>query len=156
MIYGAWVGSKELPAYFMEAGTPPLVVGTDIVEVQDVRRALAEFGERYFNRVFTSAEITYCLGRGRNAACHFAARFAAKEAAMKVLRPGPDDAIPWKHIESVRCPDGHCELALSGRARARADREGFQGFSMSLSHEAEYATAVVVGYRKEGFDARPA
>jgi holo-[acyl-carrier protein] synthase len=138
----------------MDAGTSPLVVGTDIVEVRDVRRALSDFGERYLNRVFTSAEITYCLGRGLDAASYLAARFAAKEAAMKVLRAGPDDAIPWKEIESVRTPDGHCELALSGRARARADDEGFRGFSMSLSHEAEYATAVVVGYRTEGIDAR--
>jgi holo-[acyl-carrier protein] synthase len=125
----------------------PLVVGTDIVDVADVEGAMRTFGDRYLNRVFTEAELGYCLAVGRTPAPHLAARFAAKEAALKVLRPTKDDAISLKSIEAVRTEGGWCELSLSGAALALANRAGLVGFSMSLSHEARYATAVVVAHR---------
>jgi holo-[acyl-carrier protein] synthase len=125
----------------------PLVVGTDIVDVADVEAAIRSFGDRYLNRVFTERELSYCLAPGRAPAPHLAARFAAKEAALKVLRPEKNEAIPPKSIEALRTEGGWCELSLSGAALALARRAGLTGFSMSLSHEARYATAVVVGHR---------
>jgi holo-[acyl-carrier protein] synthase len=125
----------------------PLVVGTDIVDVADVEAAIRSFGDRYLNRVFTEGELGYCLRPGRAPAPHLAARFAAKEAALKVLRPTKDEAISFTSIEAVRTEGGWCELFVSGAALAAANRAGFVGFSMSLSHEARYATAVVVAHR---------
>jgi holo-[acyl-carrier protein] synthase len=118
-------------------------VGTDIVGVADVRASISRFGDRYLSRVFTPRELAYCLAR-TDAPVHLAARFAAKEATMKVLRPSKDEAIDWLSIELVRAPEGHCDVALTGAAEALAHRARITGLGVSLSHETHYATAVVV------------
>ena len=125
---------------------PRMRVGTDLVAVKNVAESIAKFGERYLARVFTPSERAYCTEVGRDAASHLAARFAAKEATMKALRP-EGDAIDWQSIEVVRMPGGWCELAVTGAARALADKAGITSFSVSLSHDGEYATAVVVAER---------
>jgi holo-[acyl-carrier protein] synthase len=133
----------------MGVGCPPSVlVGTDIIEVTRVAESIARFGKRYISRIYTRDEASYCSAAGPNAAMHFAARFAAKEAAMKVLRPAPGAAIDWKAIEVVRSTGGWCDLRLHGTARTLARRGGLGEFAVSLSHEEHYATAVVVAERK--------
>jgi holo-[acyl-carrier protein] synthase len=72
-----------------------------------------------------------------------AARFAAKEATMKVLRPR-DERPDWRTIEVRRDPGGWCELALSGSAARLAHDAAIDSLSVSLSHEAGMANAVVV------------
>jgi holo-[acyl-carrier protein] synthase len=73
-----------------------------------------------------------------------AARFAAKEAAVKVLRP--EGARPdWRSIEVHRTESGWCELRLSGRAAAMAADAGIDRFAVSLTHESSMGAAVVVG-----------
>src|SRR5262249_20843004 len=81
------------------------------------------------------------------AAERLAARFAAKEAAMKVLRQGgeeADPAIPWNAIEIVRDPSGAPRLAFSGRAAELAREAGVAIVAVSLTHERTYAAAVVI------------
>ena len=119
-------------------------VGTDIVAVAAIAESIARFGDKYLARVFTPAEIAYCASRGESAPLHYAARFAAKEAAMKVLRPSKDDAIDWQAIEIVRSQSGACEIALRGAAEALRARAGIASLAVSLSHEAAYAVAVVI------------
>jgi holo-[acyl-carrier protein] synthase len=117
-------------------------VGIDLVCVSDARRALDRFGDRYLRRVFTDDESAWCLSAPACAAERLAARFAAKEAAIKVLRPA--EWVDWRSIEVVRAATGWTELALHGDAAELARREGLCHFSVSLSHDGEYATAVVV------------
>jgi holo-[acyl-carrier protein] synthase len=119
----------------------PLRVGIDLVQAATVAEALAEHGERYLQRVYTPAEIAECDGDP----LRLAARFAAKEAAMKVLRPSRDAAVPWPAIEVVRDPEGVPVLTLHGPAAELAVAAGISAFAVSLTHEAEYAAAVVVG-----------
>ena len=114
-------------------------VGIDLTSVSAVREAMSAHGDRYLDRVFTRRERTDC---GDDPA-RLAGRFAAKEAALKVLRPSPTTALPWSDIEVVRHEDGHVELALAGRAAAHADEHGLSGFAISLSHEGDAACAVV-------------
>lgn len=120
-------------------------VGLDLVRVQDVADAIARFGDRYVTRVFTPAEIAYCQAAPAPLdAQRFAARFAAKEAARKVLRPGPGDAgLGWRDVEVWRAPDGGPALRLHGAAADRARVAGFPALDVSLTHEAEWAAAVV-------------
>ena len=73
-----------------------------------------------------------------------AARFAAKEAVMKVLRP-VDVQLDWRSIEVHRMTGGWCEIRLSGQAAAMAAEAGIDEFAVSLTHEASVAAAVVVG-----------
>lgn len=124
-----------------------LVVGVDLVHVPDVAESLARFGERYVRRVFTDEEIAYCTAGIHAAHERFAARFAAKEAVLKVLRPDPTEAIPWRELAVRRAPEGWTEIVLSGAARDLAARQGIGPMSLSMSHEREYAMATVVAHR---------
>jgi holo-[acyl-carrier protein] synthase len=121
-------------------------VGIDLVSVAEVRRALASFGERYLAHVFTAGERAYCTSLRDRSCEHLAARFAAKEATAKVLRLG-DRPMSWRCIEVVRRSDGSCAIALNGPAVALALERGIRSLSVSLSHEGDFASAIVVGNR---------
>jgi holo-[acyl-carrier protein] synthase len=118
-------------------------VGIDLCSVADVAYSVATFGDRYLQRVYTADEIEYCGRDPLLTAERLAARFAAKEAAVKVLRPR--DARPeWRDIEVQRDPGGWCELALTGSAAVLAEEAAITSLSVSLTHEAGLANAVVV------------
>jgi holo-[acyl-carrier protein] synthase len=120
--------------------------GTDLTSVSEVEFAIAQFGDRYLSRIFTEHELDSAQGTPHVIASSLAARFAAKEATLKVLRPSgqPDEAVDWRSIEVRREPTGWCSLRLSGEAKVLADRAGVTDISVSLSHEGEMASAVVV------------
>ena len=147
----------------MDDGGGRLRAGVDLVAVDDVRRAVDRFGERYLARVFTPAERACATGERDVAAASLAGRFAAKEAALKALEPGPEGASPdWRDIEIVRLLSGACRLRLHGRAAWLATREGIADLAVSLSHEGPLACAVVVARldphlaRRPSPDPRPA
>lgn len=120
-----------------------LRVGADLVEVEQVASSMARFGDRYVRRVYTDHEVSCCRGEPSVVAAGLAGRFAAKEAAIKVLRPS--DARPdWRSIEVRRHPTGWCELRLTGEAKRLSDEAGIRSMAVSLSHEAGLAGAVVV------------
>ena len=116
-----------------------LTTGVDIIEIARVRQVLDRYGQRFLNRVFTPGEIEYCRCRAPN----LAARFAAKEAAMKALGTG-FRGVGWKDIEVVRHQSGAPSIVLHGRAEIRAQRLGLQEMALSLSHSRDYAVASVV------------
>jgi holo-[acyl-carrier protein] synthase len=118
-------------------------VGIDLVSVDAVRQSIDEHGERYLKRIYTDTELDDCRLDEGFCAERLAARFAAKEAALKVLRP-QDEAVPWRTLNVVRHGAGWLELELSGRAAALAADAGLSGFSLSISHEQGYASAVVI------------
>lgn len=132
-------------------------VGIDLVRLSETRRSLDCFGERFLRRIFTERELHDCFGTvaARNGSAssqplplaRLSARFAAKEATVKVLRPqGPphEGWVDWRSIEVRRTPAGWSELHLTDDARALAARSSLTDFSLSMSHEGDYATAVVV------------
>ena len=128
-----------------------LRVGIDLVSVDEVAESVQRFGDRYVNRIYTPHEIDSCRGRtvadgapGGLAVESLAARFAAKEAVMKVLRP-VGVQLDWRSIELHRMTGGWCEIRLSGRAAAMAAEAGIDELSVSLTHDASVAGAVVVG-----------
>ena len=90
-------------------------IGIDATEIRRIADAIERWGDRFVGRVFTDGEIAYCRAK-RDFASSFAARFAAKEAAMKVLRPSRDDAVPWNTIAVRRDEAGAVAVELSGRA----------------------------------------
>ncbi len=119
----------------------PLRVGIDLVRAAHVAASLAEHGDAYLRRVFTPQEVADC----KRDPLRLAARFAAKEATMKVLQPGPGAAVPWPSIEVVRQTPGAPRLELHGPAADLAAQAGLTAFALSFTHEDEYAAAVVVG-----------
>ncbi len=118
-------------------------VGIDLVSVQAVRESIREHGDRYLKRFYTEDELRDCDSGQGIVAERLAARFAAKEATLKVLRPG-DEAIPWRTIGVVRHGPGWVTVELSGRAAALATEGGLKDFEVSISHEDDYASAVVI------------
>jgi len=126
-----------------------LGVGIDLVHVGQIASSVGQFGDRFLRRIFTDGELGYCTGAPGQMASRLAARFAAKEAVRKLLRL-EDQAVAWKSIEVVRAPGGWCEIVLHEEARALARDAGYVGFSLSMTHEADYASAVVVGERNRG------
>jgi holo-[acyl-carrier protein] synthase len=126
-------------------------VGVDLVTVADVAASVRHFGDRYVNRIFTPHEVACCQsgdrsqpGLGGYSIESLAARFAAKEAVVKVLRPksGRPD---WRSIEVHRASSGSCEIRLSGQAARLAADAGIDELAVSLTHEGMTAAAVVVG-----------
>jgi holo-[acyl-carrier protein] synthase len=113
--------------------------GVDLIEIGRIQEALERHGERFLQRVYTPAEIK----AARGSAPELAARFAAKEAASKALGTGIGP-VSWKEIETLNEPSGKPFLRLSGRARAIAQAQGFETWSVSLTHSRSMAAAVVV------------
>jgi len=120
-------------------------VGLDLVSVQTVADSLSAHGERYLARVYSPGEVADCRTLTGDAVDpqRLAARFAAKEAAFKVLRVG-DEAVAWTDVEVVRDGSGSPSLSLSGRAATLAEAAGISELAVSLSHEQGCAAAVVV------------
>jgi holo-[acyl-carrier protein] synthase len=113
--------------------------GVDLIEIARIERALARHGERFLQRCFTAQE---CESTGRKAES-LAARFAAKEAVMKVLGRGLTE-VDWREIEVVSGHNRQPELRLYGGAAQLAQALGLREWSLSLSHTREHALAFVV------------
>lgn len=120
-------------------------MGVDLVRVADVGDSVLQFGDRYLHRIYTDHELDCCQGPLNVIAQGLAARFAAKEAAVKVLRPPIFGPRPdWRSIEVRRHADGWCGLELTGHAARLAEVAGVESLAVSLSHEGGLAGAVVV------------
>ena len=115
-------------------------VGTDLIEIGRVRRALERY-PAFRERCFTAAERAYCESRP-NPAQHYAARFAAKEAVGKALGFGVARAFAWREVEIAGRPKPG--VTLTGRMSAWADRAGAVAIDLSMSHSRDLATAVCV------------
>ena len=121
----------------------PFRVGVNLVAVESVQESIETHGAHYLTRVYTEREVEDCTSAAGLDAQRLAARFAAKEAALKVLRPG-DVGLSLREIEVRRDPGGWVELELSGPAAALARDAGLGDFALSLTHEDGYASAVVI------------
>lgn len=118
-------------------------VGLDTVTLEEVASAWRAFGERYARRLFSPAECAYALQEPARVIERLAARFAAKEAAIKALNLG-EAGVNWRDIEVRRSPDGSPHLALHGRAlEALASRPACE-LALSLAHDPIQACAVVL------------
>jgi holo-[acyl-carrier protein] synthase len=119
-------------------------LGIDVVEVARIRRHVGpgagEVGERFLARCFTAGERAYCDAK-RHAADHYAARFAAKEAAMKAL--GVPAGLRFTDIEVTRGA-GAPALVFSGAAAEAAARLGVAAAHLALTHDGGIAAATVV------------
>lgn len=118
-------------------------LGTDLAEIERVERSIERFGQRFLDRVYTPAEIAYCM-RKKSFGESFAARFAAKEAGAKALGTGISRGVSWQEFEVVREASGQPRLVLTGRAAELASEMGVTRVSLSLTHSRELAMAVVV------------
>ncbi len=122
-----------------------MIIGTglDIAEVDRIGKAIERFGRHFLERIFTAAEIAY-VERKANRFERYAARFAAKEAGMKAIGTGLRHGVRWQDFEVVNLPSGRPTLKLHGQAARIAGRLGAKSISLSLTHTAATAMALVI------------
>lgn len=109
-------------------------IGTDIIEVLRIAKAIEHWGEHFLNHVFTKDEIAYCQ-RHKFSAQNFAGRFAAKEAVIKALVDIKD--LRWTDIEIIN--------DASGKPRCTVAHKNLrQSIHISISHTDKYATAFAI------------
>ena len=122
-----------------------MIVGTgiDIAEVPRIEQSIERFGDRFLLRIYTEGEMRYCEGKA-NRAERYAARFAAKEAAMKALGTGWNHGVRWRDCEVVRLPGGRPTIKFHGKAAEFAAKLGVKNAALSISHTADQAIAQVI------------
>src|SRR3977135_74866 len=120
-----------------------VAIGIDIIEVARIREVLQRT-PRFRERVFTPAERAYCDNRGAAAAQHYAARFAAKEAALKALQTGWRGGISWQDVEIAAHDSGAPYLIFYGPVHLLFQQSGATAAHLSISHTTQHAIAQVV------------
>lgn len=115
--------------------------GTDIIEISRIRDSIDDLGEHFLNRVFTDREIEFCESKKNQKYEHYAARFAAKEAAFKAISWKLNDkySVTWKDFEVENDKNGRPNLNIYN-----LDLKNIENIDISLSHCKEYAVANVV------------
>ena len=131
------------------AAEPGLNVGIDMVSIARIRESLAAFPDRFVRRIYSTREAEYAMSSPAHCASRLAARFAAKEAAIKALRLA-ESAVCWRDIEVERAASGECSLRLHGPVQAKAAADGVYSVSLSMSHEDDCAIAIVIARSQTG------
>lgn len=120
--------------------------GTDIIEIERIKNSIENLGDKFKNKIFTEEEIKYCEKKGKQKYQHYAARFAAKEAAFKAVSEELKDKyeLCWKDYEVISDENGKPHLNILG-----LNEKNIENIDISISHCQLYATAnVVILYKK--------
>ena len=118
-------------------------IGTDIINIARMKALFERHGQAFVNRVFTEMEREIAADR-KNPIEYFAGRWAAKEAVSKALGCGIGANCAFQDINIVNDSRGGPSFELSGSAAKRAEAIGATKFHISISHEREYACAMVI------------
>jgi holo-[acyl-carrier protein] synthase len=119
-----------------------LGVGLDLLSIPRLEAALRRH-PKLKERVFTEGERKACE-RKRDALGSYAARFAAKEAAMKALGTGWGQGVGWQDLEVVGGMGRPPAIAFRGAAKRHFEELGATRAHLSITHEKEMAAAVVI------------
>jgi holo-[acyl-carrier protein] synthase len=116
-------------------------LGLDVVELAEFAESIAA-RPRMLARIFTRSELAHCRSLPRSTE-HLAARFAAKEAAMKAAGTGWGEGVQWRDVEVVGARGERPSLVLRRALRRRVRELGARDVLVSLTHSGSYAAAVV-------------
>lgn len=128
-------------------------VGIDIVANDRVRRLFSRHADRFLERCFTSAEVSYCRSR-RDPVPDLAVRLAAKEACFKAIGGRRKMGLAWRDFEVVLDHEGVPSMRLHGKADNLGRALCIRRIWLSLSHEIEWSAAVVVVTAASGHQAQ--
>ncbi len=118
--------------------------GIDLVENERIAQMLERHGDRFLERCFTEGERDYAEKNPVRRIEHLAARFAAKEAALKAIGTGWRDGIAWTDVEVTRDAMGKPLLRVTGKVAQIAAEQGITRWLVSLTHTATHASASVI------------
>lgn len=113
-------------------------LGIDIIEVSRIKNLMEKYGDKFFKRILTDNEITYCK-KFPNPEVHFAGRFASKEAYSKAIGTGISKDFKWKDIEILN--DSRGKPYINHVAENEFSKDSFE---ISISHTKDYGCAVVI------------
>lgn len=115
-----------------------VLCGTDIIEIDRIKRAIQRKEDKFLEEIYTKLEIDYCKSK-RNAMYEsFAARFAAKEAVLKIVYNLVKEKsyVSFKNIEIVNNKNGKPQIQFNN-----IEFSQIQSIDVSISHCKKYATA---------------
>jgi holo-[acyl-carrier protein] synthase len=118
-------------------------IGTDVVEIERIKKALERYGERFAKRILCDPELTRFASH-RLPAAYLAKRFAAKEAFTKALGTGIHAPANWHGVWVTNLPSGKPQLNFSPDLQALLRKRGVTSAHVSLSDERGVAFATVV------------
>lgn len=118
-------------------------LGLDIAEIDRIEAAIKRHGAPFLERIYTAGEVAYCE-KHKSRYERYAARFAAKEAAMKALGTGWSHGVRWRDIEVVRGASGKPSLKLEGKAQDVAAKLGVKNIALTITHSGNWALAEVI------------
>ena len=80
-----------------------VLCGTDIIEISRIQKSIEKSGQRFLELIYTPAEIEYCESKRQAKYCHYAGRFAAKEAIYKAVSGLLKErfAISWQNVQVI-------------------------------------------------------
>ena len=115
-----------------------ILCGTDIIEIERIKKAISEHGDNFLDEIYTKKEIEYCNSKNNAKYQHFAARFAAKEAIFKAISSLVENKykLSWKNAEIINDKNGKPNIKLIG-----INIENIS-IDISISHCKEYAVAM--------------
>ena len=124
-----------------------LGVGSDLIDVRRIARAVERHGERFLGRIFTATERATAERRVRRYET-YAKRFAAKEACAKALGTGLRAGVFWRDMGVVNLPSGRPSMKLTGGALSRLQSITPAGcearIDVTITDEGRMAQAVVI------------
>ena len=122
-------------------------LGSDLIDIRRIEKTIEQYGDRFLNRIFTSAERARSDRRAGRVAS-YAKRFAAKEACAKALGTGLRRGVFWRDMGVINLPSGRPTLKLTGGALARLKAITPQGYEpridLTITDEGPLAQAFVV------------
>ena len=118
-------------------------VGTDLIEIQRIDKALKRFGERFAKRILCESELRRFRAHKQPVA-YLAKRFAAKEAFSKALGTGIHAPANWHGVWVVNLASGKPVLEFSPELKKLLQKKKILNSHLSLTDEREIASATVI------------
>lgn len=118
-------------------------VGTDLIEIRRIEKALARFGDRFARRILCEPELERFRGH-RQPAAYLAKRFAAKEAFSKALGTGIHAPANWHGVWVINLKSGKPQFEFSDDLKNLLAKKGIRSAHVSLADEREIACATVI------------
>ena len=117
-----------------------ILCGTDIIEIERIKKSIERNGENFLNLIYTEAEIAYCESKKNAKYSHYAGRFAAKEAIYKAVSTLLPErfGISWKDAQIINDENGNPKIEF-----LKIEFEQIKSIDISISHCKEYAVATV-------------
>ena len=126
-------------------------IGTDILDVSRLEKAVKKFDKKFISRIYGQQEIDIMNTKFKNSNLYLGKRFAAKEAFWKAISPDRGDGIAFKEIETLNYQNGKPYFYFSGKTEMYIKNKEQQlnskfKFDISLSDELPYVIAFVLIY----------